>query len=264
MTYTPKLPDEQVNIPKQHLLLQALKLFASVIFIAIVLYVFLSVSLKLAVGYISPQQEQELVKLSSFSGLPEVRPDPYLQSIVDMMLPCSDLPYAVKAGYISLGEVNAVALPGGMIGVTKEMFESVKNENELAFIIGHELAHFKHKDHLQGLGNGLILGVVSLLLGKDYGDFLGYSLRFTQAKFSQHIEEDADSYGLDLMQCAYGNVKHATGLLERINDGEHWAYFLESHPNFDARIEAMQNTIVEKGFSTEGKTIPLRNQVEDR
>ena len=257
--YTPKLPDEHVNIPKQNMVLQSIKLFAAVGIISLILYLLMAVSLRFVVKYITPEQEQKLVELSTWRT-PEIKYDPYLQKIVDKLSLCSELPYKVRIGYISLGEINAIAFPGGIIGITKEMRNEVKNENELAFIIGHELAHFKNKDHLKGFGNSLILGVVSLLLGQDYGEFFGYSLQFTQAKFSQNIEKEADRLSLDMMQCAYGNVNQASSLFERINDGKHWNYFLSSHPDFDERIEEMNLYIKEKHFKTEGDIIPLPKQ----
>lgn len=255
--FTPKQPDQHVNIPKQNMLLQAFKLLIFLSLLTLILYLLLTISLKLIINNITPEQEKKLIEMSTWSKGSEIKPDIYLQSIVNKFEKCIDLPYKINIGYISLGQVNAVALPGGTIGITQEMYNAVKNENELAFIIGHELAHFKNKDHLQGFGNGLVLSMLSLIIGEKYGELFNYSLKFTQAKFSQNIEEEADIYSLDLMQCAYGNVKYTSTLFERINDGDQWSYFLATHPGFDERIETMQEYIQTQNYKTDGKTIPL-------
>ena len=255
--FTPKQPDEHVNIPKQNMLLQALKLLTSISILTLLLYFSLVISLKLIINNITPEQEKKLIEMSAWSQKHEIKSDAYLQSIVNKFKKCVELPYKINIGYISLGQINAVALPGGTIGITPEMYKALKNENELAFIIGHELAHFKHKDHLQGFGNGLVLSVLSLFLGEEYGELFHYSLKFTQAKFSQNIENEADKYSLELMQCAYGNVKYASSLFERMNDNNRWSYFLATHPHFDERIETMRHYIQVQHFETDGKTIPL-------
>jgi len=254
--FTPKQPDEHVNIPKQSMLLQALKLLLSLSLLVLILYLLLTVSLKLIINNITPEQEKKLIEMSTWSKY-DIKSDIYLQSIVNKFERCIDLPYKINIGYISLGQINAVALPGGTIGITQEMYSAVKNENELAFIIGHELAHFNNKDHLQGFGNGLVLSMISLILGEKYGELFNYSLKFTQAKFSQKIEKEADTYSLNLMQCAYGNVKYTSTLFERMNDGDQWSYFLATHPDFDERIKTMQEYIHIQNFKTDGKTIPL-------
>ena len=46
--------------------------------------------------------------------------------------------------------MNAVALPGGNIVVFAGLLKEIKSENELAMILGHELGHFAHRDHLRG------------------------------------------------------------------------------------------------------------------
>lgn len=256
--YTPKQPDEYVNLPKENMLLQAFKLFISIGLFTLVIYLLLMISSKLIINHITPEQEKKLIMMSAWSKIHKVKSDIYLQSIVNKFKPCIDLPYRINIGYISLdGQVNALALPGGTIGITKEMYNAVQNENELAFIIGHELAHFENKDHLQGLGNGLVLGMISLFLGEEYGDLFSYSLKFTQSKFSQKIEKEADTYSLDLMQCAYGNVNYTSTLFKRMDDGDHWSYFLATHPHFDERIETMQAYIQKEDFKIKGEAIPL-------
>jgi len=48
---------------------------------------------------------------------------------------------------------NALAMPGGGIGVTQGLLDKLTHEEiARAFVLGHELGHFKHRDHLRGMG----------------------------------------------------------------------------------------------------------------
>lgn len=65
----------------------------------------------------------------------------------------SDKPYTY-GGYhfviLDSREINAFASPGGMIFITLGMVKAVKNEEELAAVLAHEVAHINHRD---GIGS---------------------------------------------------------------------------------------------------------------
>jgi hypothetical protein len=67
--FTPKQPDEHVNIPKENMLLQAFKLLVS---------------------NMTPEQEEKVMEMSAWSQMHKVKPDPYLQSIVNKFEKCID------------------------------------------------------------------------------------------------------------------------------------------------------------------------------
>jgi Zn-dependent protease with chaperone function len=66
-----------------------------------------------------------------------------------------------KVTIIPSPEVNALAVPGGNIMVFAGLLKEIKTENELAFVIAHELGHFENRDQLRGIGRMLILFVIS-------------------------------------------------------------------------------------------------------
>ncbi|HIA01310.1 MAG TPA: hypothetical protein EYN66_05285 [Myxococcales bacterium] len=82
-------------------------------------------------------------------------------------------------------DVNAFAAPGGRIYLTRGLLRKVKNENELAFIVGHELGHFKHKDQLRALGYKAIIWALAAMLGSDYGFAASTTISIGSARFSQ-------------------------------------------------------------------------------
>ncbi len=260
MRYTPKLPDDKVNNPKENLLLSALKLMFSLALIVSVVYVSLLFAVDYTVEHLSPENEKKLMKYAKVDfDLNSSEKNTYLQEVTDRLLKCTKLPYKIETYLLKEDMVNAFALPGGKILITEGMLKKIKNENELASVIGHEIGHFKHKDHLKGLGKSLVLGVLSMLVADNYGSMFTTTLRVTDAKYSQSQELSADLFGLDLLECAYGGVKNGETLFARMDDGESWKYFLASHPDFHKRVVLMKEYIKEKGYNENIETTPLKS-----
>ncbi len=254
------LPDSMVNRPKTNMFVQSLKLLVSIALIFFLFYIILMISLNFIVDNISYTQEQKLASMLSFEVEEDVVKDKYLQEITDRLLKCTNLEYPITTYIVEQKEPNAFALPGGKIYITRGMLKLLKNENELATIIGHEIGHFRHKDHLKGFGNSLILGVLSSFFGDGYGKLFQTSLHLSNAKFSQSAEYNADTFAIDMMACSYKDVTGTTTLFERMDDSKKWEYFLESHPDFGSRIEGIKSRIAYKNYPKSGKTIPLREK----
>ncbi|MFN0038066.1 MAG: M48 family metalloprotease [Burkholderiales bacterium] len=56
--------------------------------------------------------------------------------------------------------VNAFAAPGGFIVVTKGMMRQLRNEAELAGVLGHEIAHVTRKHHLNALRKSAVMSLI--------------------------------------------------------------------------------------------------------
>ena len=259
MMYNPKLPDDTTNVSQDNFFSQALKLSLSLLVSVAILYFIIIGIIGLIINNITPQQEKKMLEYISFDINISNTKSAYLTQIKEKLKACTDIPYDVNI-YISEEEiVNAYALPGGDIHITKGMLNQLKNQNELVFILAHEMGHFQNKDHLKGLGQALILLTLALFMGDDY-TILGHALNAGGAKYSQSAEFNADSVGLELMHCAYGSVSDATKLFERMGEGEsHWKYFLASHPNFDSRIEKMKKLIAKNNMDTSQEPLVLEN-----
>ena len=262
MIYNPKLPDDSVNIPQESIVLQALKLTLSLVLIVAIFYGVMVLLVNLIVANISPKQEKELLSYVTFDVNISNEKSPYLTEIKNKLTACTEIPYDVNI-FVSSEEIaNAYALPGGSIHITKGMLSELTTQNELAFIIGHELGHFQNKDHLKGLGHSLVLLSLALLIGDDYS-ILGQTLSAGGAKYSQSAELHADKVGLELLNCAYGSVTDATKTFERMGEGhEDWEFFLASHPNFDLRVEKMKEIIEEEKMDVTKASPVLENILE--
>ena len=259
MKYNTTLPDDSVNFSSEHPLALAFKLTISLLLFAALAYFLLGFIINYAVDTITPTQEKKLESMLSIDMNLTQKDNPYLSTIADKLSECAHLPYDIKIHIIDENQANAFAAPGGNIYVTQGMIKQVKNENELAFIIGHEFGHFKNKDHLRTMGYKLVLSMFGMLIGNDFGMAANNILHLGDAKYSQKAELEADEFGLDVMNCAYGSVTDATKIFERMDDGDEWKYFMATHPGFSTRVSKMKEKILNDGMDTHKKAIPLGN-----
>jgi len=146
---------------------------------------------------------------------------------------------------------NAVAMPGGAIGVTTGLLDALKDETGLAFVLGHEIGHFKNRDHLRGLGRALGLRIiVSYLFGdSQIAQVIGTNaLTMVHRKYSRTQEESADRFGVYLVYNAYGTTDGTTKLFEMLRKTDNrskWAYMFSTHPAAAERIHAMKKYAAE-------------------
>jgi Zn-dependent protease with chaperone function len=261
MKYNPKLPDANVNIPKSSFLFQAVKLFASLIIIAVLVFGLLKVALYFIIDNMPASYEKKLINYTSMNiDIDNIKTDKYLDELTLSLKECAKLPYDVKTYIIPESKPNAFALPGGSIYVTRGMLRILKNQNELISVLGHEMGHFKNKDHLKSMGVKLLFSLLSLTLGDGYGTVLNTTLDISNIKYSQDAELEADKFALDVMECAYGTVSDATTLFERLDDGENFSYFFATHPSFSKRLTKMREHIVESGYDRTKPPIALKKK----
>ena len=80
----------------------------------------------------------------------------------------AEAPFEFRVEIDSSAAPNAMALPGGLIVVTQGLLDQVESENELAFVLGHELGHFRNRDHLRALGRGIMISLfLAVVTGND-------------------------------------------------------------------------------------------------
>lgn len=149
--------------------------------------------------------------------------------------------------------VNAIALPGDTIVLYTGLVDQVESENEVAMILGHELGHFAHRDHLRALGRNLILQIAIASIFGDAGTLASISGSVVEglgrSRYSQSQELEADEFGLDLLQKNYGHVGGATDFFERISRETRADFdFFSTHPSPKNRVAKLEATIREKRY----------------
>lgn len=227
----------------------------------VALYILLGITVDFLVPRMSTDLENKVGDLV-FSTKPIDKTDSekrrYLQSLLDTFQgECTKLPYQFTAHIQQAPHVNAMALPGGHIVVFSGLVDAVASENELAFVLAHEMGHYAHRDHLRGLGRSLVFLIISaVLFGPDsgVGTMLGSALNVTELSFSRKQETQADEFAVETLNCVYGHVSGATDFFEKIpreQDSGRFGHYFSTHPEKRRRIFHMLEFIRSNEFSLE-------------
>jgi hypothetical protein len=145
---------------------------------------------------------------------------------------------------VNARDINAFALPGGPMFVTRGMIEAAKNEGEMAGVMAHEISHvaLRHataQATKQGsIGNqlgtiGLILG--GAIFGGQGGAQLGaIGAQVLQTRYSRDYETQADILGARIMASAGYDPRDLANMfrtIEQQSGGGRAPQWLSSHPD---------------------------------
>lgn len=267
MKHIPRKPREGINVSKTHPLVEASTLVVglSLIFVAIVIaLVFL---IEIALYFVPVDKEARLFRNFLPDDVVTVAPmDERLyqtQLLADRLAShWADAPYEIRVEIDDSTLVNALAFPGGLIIVTSGLLDEVASENELAFVLAHELGHFRNRDHLRALGRSTVLSLFfSVVMGSDASGISIKVADLTLRGFSRTQESRADAFGLALVQAEYGHVNDAWRLFERdMADGDLADIFIyvSTHPDSGDRVENLRRQAEREGWPTSGEVSPLR------
>jgi beta-barrel assembly-enhancing protease len=170
-----------------------------------------------------------------------------------------DIPYHFAV--LKDDSINAFAAPAGYVFVTNGLLKQVRNEAELAGVLGHEIAHVSQKHILEVIQRSKQLAGVSQagLAAANQNPQVFKNVIDTAVKklldegLDQEKEIEADTLG-DTFAARVGYDPTAyPALLARLRalKGDDAAFF-KTHPNFSARIDAVQNTIQSQGLKANG------------
>ena len=266
MKFTARQPGINVNVSPTHPLKEFAILAGGLLAIVVGVYLALGLAVDLIVPRLSMDLEKKLA--GAFVGrLVETEEvdttTRSLQDLVDRLQDrCAPLPYIITVHVTESDAVNAAALPGGHMVVFTGLLAEMTSENELAFVLAHELGHFANRDHLRGLGRALVLMTAStVLLGADnsVNSMIGQGMVLTELSFSRKQESQADEFALETLFCHYGHVADATSFFNKIpEDGDpgRFGHYFASHPENRRRISHLEDLAQERGYPT-GNPLPL-------
>ena len=180
MRFEPRTPDETVNVSSQQPLKEAALLTSGLAAIAALVALVVTQGVDLLAPRIPPQVEHRVFASLALDFAGQVDDDTELagrvaqaQSLVDRLLVhWPEAPTRYRIGLLASTEPNAAAFPGGWILVTEGLLADVRTENELAFVLAHELGHFHNRDHLRRLGRGVVYGLALATLVRSGGPAL--------------------------------------------------------------------------------------------
>jgi predicted Zn-dependent protease len=160
-------------------------------------------------------------------------------------------------------DINAFAMAGGKVGVFMGLFKIVENDDQLASVIGHEIAHVTAKHVHENLSQQLALqtgGIIgsvalmgsgaSLLTENAIMSAYGIGSDLSGAAFDRSKEKEADHIGLIYMARAGYDPEEAIKVLDKLEQetagmsggGPSWT---STHPSNPDRIAALNASMPE-------------------
>jgi Zn-dependent protease with chaperone function len=266
--HRPRTPREGVNVTARHPLSELVTLVVGIGLVVVVFVAAVFVLIEVVIRWVPPSFESRVLGSLWSADTDSEREDPRLETAAALLgrleSRWKENPYELRLAIMEESSPNAFALPGGTIYLTRGLLDSVESENELAFVLGHELGHFRNRDHLRGLGRGLIVSLtLSALVGGSAAESVPQVVTaLTETGFAREQERDADAFGIALVQAEYGHVAGADGFFQRLPDAradiaDEFASYLATHPVSEARIENLWRLAAENRWPITGDLTPL-------
>ena len=178
-------------------------------------------------AFLSPEEErlvgaQEHPKLvKAFGGLYD---DPALQRYVSslgrLLQQTSEQPEPPFTFVVlDSPEVNAFALPGGYVHVTRGLMALANDEAELAGVIAHEIGHVTARHSAERYSHGLVAGLGAAILGavidnRSVSDFANLAAGAYVQGYSRSQELEADTLGVRYLSRAGFDATAMSSFLE--------------------------------------------------
>ncbi|NVJ85528.1 MAG: M48 family metallopeptidase [Algoriphagus sp.] len=177
--------------------------------------------------------------------------------------------YLIESGYSDLVEtfdwefnliesdqVNAWCMPGGKVAFYTGIMPICQDENGIAVVMGHEVAHAVASHSRERMSKALVqqfgMSVLSTAIGQNptltqqiFYQSVGIGSQIGMLAFSRQHELEADELGLIFMALAGYDPREAPVFWERMGKagGETPPEFLSTHPGPDRRIERLNENM---------------------
>ena len=177
-----------------------------------------------------------------------------------------DLPW--HFGVIQSDDINAFAIPGGQVYVTRSLYRLLASEADLAGVLGHEIGHVVRKHHLKLMQQTRLLSLGGELLSKQVGEdeqirkIIGSGAEVVARSLDQQSEFDADRMGVVLAARAGYDPFGLPAVLQSIGrsarDDSAVALLFKTHPLPDARLEQLARAMGDRFDAAGGQTLARR------
>jgi predicted Zn-dependent protease len=160
-----------------------------------------------------------------------------------------DLPW--QFGVLEAPQVNAFAVPGGTIFITRGLLEKMGSEAELAGVLGHEIVHVLKKHHLKAIQKGALASLsgdaagaaLSNVSSEARGKLVSFGTEMYSRGLDKGDELEADRLGVVIAARAgydpYG-LPSVLQTLQAMNAADSsLALMFKTHPAPGERLDAL-------------------------
>jgi predicted Zn-dependent protease len=152
---------------------------------------------------------------------------------------------------------NAWCMPGGKVAFYTGILPICQDENGVAVVMGHEVAHAIANHGRERMSQGLVanglLGTVSGAVGQNptltqqvFMQAVGMGAQIGMLKFSRQHESEADKIGLVFMAMAGYDPRETVKFWQRMSSmsgGQQPPEWLSTHPSHESRIRDLEAAI---------------------
>jgi beta-barrel assembly-enhancing protease len=170
----------------------------------------------------------------------------YLRTIVDRILSSgkvtyrNEFPWRIKIIQDD-NTLNAFCVPGGYIYVYTGLIKYLDTEDQLAGVLGHEIAHADKRHSTRAMtkqyGQQVVIDVV---LGKNQGVLTQMAQGLLSLNYSRDHEREADAFSVEYLCGTQYRSDGAAGFFQKMLEGQQGGKtpaFLSTHPNPQNRVQ---------------------------
>lgn len=220
-------------------------------------YIGITVEQEIALGLqAAPQMAAE------FGGLdPSQQDQAFVDQVGNLVVqssPAGSSPYEFEFHLLDDPQtINAFALPGGQVFITRALFDRLQTEGELAGVLGHEIGHVvaRHSaEHIakaqltEGLTGAAVIATYdpnnpSSASSAQVAALIGQLINL---KFGRDDELEADALGVCFINDSGYDPSELISVMQILaasSQGNEPPEFFSTHPNPESRIQRIQATI---------------------
>ncbi len=219
---------------------------------------------------ITPEQEYYIGRAVAATVFGQYRPyaneeaNRYVNLVGQTLAAASDRPETFGGYHFQIldsEEINAVAAPGGLILVTRGMLRNCKNEDALAAVLAHEIAHIQGQHGLKAIKTSRLTSALTILAAEGAKNYGAPELaQLTEAfegsvsdvvstimnnGYSRELERDADEAAIDLLKRVGYDPAALPAMLsvmdKRMTPGG--PGFAKTHPDPKQRIQSIESQV---------------------
>jgi len=166
---------------------------------------------------------------------------------------------------VDVPAINAFALPGGYIYITRGILAYLDDEAELAGVLGHEIGHVTARHAAQaytratGAGLGLLLGGIFVPQVRPFGDLAQTGLGVLFLRHGRDDELQADRLGAEYSAksgwdpAAVPEFLNTLARVDELADRRGVPNWLSTHPQPEDRVQRIQTTVSQLKTSSSGQ-----------
>ena len=144
-------------------------------------------------------------------------------------------------------EVNACIFPNGTIYVTQGALNQNFTDEELSFVLAHEIGHYAHRDHLKAFGRQILAGLIYITISGSTNSstrLINGVTDLSNLSHSRSQESEADKYAGEALIKIYGNNNGGKSFIIKIKkqqDSPDYLQYFSTHPSWNERLKILES-----------------------